>query len=333
MVDVPHRMKALVQSAPKGILELREVEVPKPQKGQVLVKMDFASINPSDLSFLQATYVDKPNYPVIPGIEGSGLVVKSGGGLIPALRLGKRVACTSTATLGGSWAEYMVTSAMHVIPIPSKMSSQSAASLIVNPLTAIAFIQMAMLGMHKTIVNNAAGGALGKMLVRLAARYEVNLISLVRSEAQREALLRIGAKNVLNTSDLHFEVSFQQLIDVLKPKLFFDAIGGQSTDDFVRYSPEGSTIILYANLSEQPSSFEPRLLLQQQKTIQGFYLGHHTAQQSIPKALRNIKLAQQYLQEDLKTEVRKLFSLSQATEAIDTYSKEMSQGKVLLSIA
>ena len=332
MQDIPKRMKAITQGEAGEILEITEIETPIPKDGEVLVKMEYASINPSDLSLLQGTFKNKPNYPIIPGIEGSGTVVKVGKGILPKLRMGKRVSCTSTEGLGGSWAEYMLTSAMHVVPINKEIDLKQATSLIVNPLTALAFIDIAKKKKAKSILNNAAGGALGKMLVSLAKNENISLISIVRNEKQKVDLEKIGANNVLNSSDDDYLHNLELLIKKLNTTIYFDAIGGSCTDTFINVSPENSTIYLYSNLSNEKAIFNPRTLLQQNKTIEGFFLGNYSSSQSLLKTLGSIKKVQKLIHTDLKTEVNKVFNIEDVNKAIELYSDNMSSGKVLLKL-
>lgn len=329
-IDIPQKMRAVVQSSQGGKLEIKMVDVPKPGKGQLLVKMEYSSINPSDLSMLQGTYVNEPKYPIIPGIEGSGTVVAAGSGIIPALRMGKKVSCTSTAQLGGTWAEYMLTSAMHVIPAPDSVDFKQASSLIVNPLTALAFIDIMKKHRVNAFVNNAAAGALGKMLVALSQKEKFNLLSIVRNDTQLKLLKNAGAKFVLNSSDDNYIADLQRLVRELDIKLFFDAIGGRSTNDFILSGLENSVVYLYANLSEEKSYFDSRILLQQQKEIKGFYLGNYSSSQGIIKTLLSIKKAHQLLSKELSTTVSKTLDLENVEEAIDFYKNNMSKGKVLL---
>ena len=331
MQNIPLKMWAVVQSAVGAKLEIKEMEVPKPEKGQVLIKMEFASINPSDLSLLKGTYASKASYPFVPGIEGSGRVVAKGEGLMPAIRMGKRVSCTSTAPLDGCWAEYMLTSAMHVIPIANDINYQQASAMIVNPLTAIAFMDIASTLNIKSIANNAAGGALGKMMVRLSLKFGFDLISIVRNNAQKENLKSLGAKYVLDSSDANYTSQLKDLTHQLDTKLYFDAIGGQSTYEFIEASPESSFIYLYANLSGEKVQFEARTLLQQNKEIRGFFLGQYSAKQNLVKTLKTIKKAQKLIHQELQTQVVKSFSLNEVQDAIDLYEGSMSAGKVLLN--
>ncbi|MCD4664961.1 MAG: alcohol dehydrogenase catalytic domain-containing protein, partial [Bacteroidales bacterium] len=268
--NTEHMMKALFQDEPRGKLFYREVDIPVPGKGEVLVKMEASPINFSDLSLLQGTFSTKPQYPVIPGIEGSGRVISSGGGLIARMRVGKRVACTTTAGRGGTWADYMVTSATNCIPLNSKINSEQGSMLIVNPMTALALIDIAKRGKHKAIVNNAAASALGRMLVRLSNRYGIPLINIVRREEQIIILKGEGAKIIINSNDPDYEQSLGELTHKHHATLILDAIGGSQTETLVKTAPDNSTIILYAKLSEEPISLDSRLIVQSNKKIKGF---------------------------------------------------------------
>ena len=78
---------------PGGRPVIESVPVPEPGPGEVLVKMAASPINPSDLAAIKAGYLVR-SWPFTPGVEGSGTVVKAGRGVVPALRAGKRVACS-----------------------------------------------------------------------------------------------------------------------------------------------------------------------------------------------------------------------------------------------
>jgi hypothetical protein len=112
--------------------------------------------------------------------------------------------------------------------------------------------------------------------------------------------------------------------------LFFDALGGKSTNDFIQTGLEGSTVYLYANLSEEKSFFDTRVLLQQQKEVKGFYLGNYSSNQGIIKTLKRIKKAHNLLKNELRTNIAKTVELENVEEGIKFYKNNMSQGKVLV---
>jgi len=332
MKKLPLIMRAIVQEKLGGELSIKEIPIPNPEKGQVLIKMEFASINPSDLSMLQGTYAEKPSFPIVPGIEGSGTVVSHGGGIIASLRKGKRVSCTATHSFGGCWAEYMVTSAMNVIPIGNEISFEEATALIVNPLTAISFIDMAKRLKQSVIVNNAAGGALGKMIHKYGLLKGIDVISIVRSQHQLEALKSLGSTTVIDSSWKNYKEELKEVCHKMNAKLYFDAIGGDSTADFVEVSPKGSHIYLYANLSEQESHFDARTLLQNNKEIKGFYLGDYTSELSILSKLSNVSKAKKLIKTELKTDIKDIYEMDKVAYAIESYKSNMSGGKILLKL-
>jgi NADPH:quinone reductase len=109
---IPDTMQAAVLYAYDGAPDSLRIEtrpVPRPQRGQALVKMTAAPINPSDLMFLKGLYGVLKPLPVVPGWEGAGRVVATGDDWLSRLLLGKRVACAAPNQHDGTWAEYMLT--------------------------------------------------------------------------------------------------------------------------------------------------------------------------------------------------------------------------------
>lgn len=324
-------MKAISQEKPGGRLSIIDLPVPEPGPGEVLVKMIYSPINPSDLSFLQGTFSETSNYPVIPGIEGCGRVVESGSGIMSALRKGKRVACTASDNKSGTWAEYMVTSALKTIPLGRNISDEKGAMLLVNPLTAVAFIEIAKKNNHKTIVNNAAASSLGSMLNYLCRENNIILINIVARRSQEDYLKQSGADYVLNSDTVDFENKLADITEKLGCKLFFDAVGGEQAETFLRISPPGSTIVNYAKLSEQNIEYDPRVILQQDKTILGFFLGNYTSGNNLFKNLKNLNRVKKMLAGNMEMKISARYPCKSVNDAVEFYRNNMSAGKVLLS--
>src|SRR5262249_54871564 len=96
-------------------------------------------INPSDLLTIQGGYAAELQYPASPGYEGVGVAEEAGGGVLPWWRKGKRVALISQR--GGTWAESVVVSAKHLVPVPESIPVEQAATFFINPMTALAMTQ------------------------------------------------------------------------------------------------------------------------------------------------------------------------------------------------
>ncbi|MGQ0601764.1 MAG: zinc-binding dehydrogenase [Anaerolineales bacterium] len=327
---IPEHMQAVQLDAYGGPLTTQQCPVPKPGPGEVLVRMAAAPINPSDLSFLQGTYATQKPLPVIPGIEGSGTVVAVGPGLFPRWLLGRRVACTSSPRAGGTWAEYMLTSASLCIPLQSTVTLEQGAMLVVNPLTALAFLEIAQREKHAAIVNTAAAGALGRMILRLGQRNGIPIICVVRRPEQVEVVRALGADHVLDSGQPDFDARLQTLTHQLNATLSLDAVAGSLTGQLVEAAPFGGTVLVYGALSGELASFHPGKLLFEHKRVIGFYLPNWLAKKNLLQSLQISQRAQRLVGSQLQATVQQRLPLSSAQEAVSVYRSNMSAGKVLL---
>jgi len=330
-INIPEQMSALRQREPGAELQIEKLPVPSPGPGQVLVKMDAAPVNPSDLALLAGGYLER-SYPFTPGLEGSGTVVAAGSGLFPRLRLGKRVACSPPHGGDGTWATYMLTSAMNVAPLPKKISSEQGAMMLVNPMTARAFIQLAREGKHRAMVNNAAASSLGKMLIRSTRKEGIPLINIVRKEEQVKALKELGALHVLNSNSETFNEELSRLAKELNATLILDAVTGSQSSILLNAAPAGSTLIAYARLSGEPITADAGSLIREEKKIIGFQLGNWLQSKGLLFKLSFLRSVKRQLAGELSSQISRTYPLEHAGEAIAQYRAHMSDGKILLKI-
>jgi NADPH:quinone reductase-like Zn-dependent oxidoreductase len=327
--NLPEEMLAVRQHEADGKLLMEKVPVPRPGPGEVLIKIAASPINPSDLGLLKGGYLNR-SYPFTPGLEGSGTVIESGGGLLGSLRKGKRVACSPDPEGDGTWAEYMKTSVMRTLPLPGSVSLEQGAMMLVNPMTALAFLHLARKEKHQAMVNNAAASSLGKMLIRLCAEKEIPLINIVRKEEQRLELQSLGAKHVLNSSENSFETELKQLASKLDASLFLDAVGGQQSALLLAAAPPRSTLIVYARLSGETLQADPGDLIRKDKRIMGFQLGNWLNTKGILFKLSFVNQVKKKLSGALFSRVNQEFAMNEVEEAIRYYREHMSEGKILL---
>lgn len=329
--QLPEQMTAIRQHRPGGALSFEQIAVPRPGPGQVLIRMDASPVNPSDLAMLAGGYLER-TYPFTPGLEGSGTVVAAGKGIIPGLRLGKRVACSPLHGADGCWAEYMLTSAMNVAPLPSKISMEQGSMMLVNPMTAMAFIQLAREGKHRALVNNAAASSLGKMLVRLSESRGIPLINIIRKDNQADALKALGAVHVLNSNSENFAEELKVLAAELNATLILDAVSGNQSALLLDAAPYGSTLLVYARLSGDPVLADPGTLIKEAKEITGFQLGNWLATKGLLFKLRFIRKVKSALDGELSSRINRTYTLESTEEAIAYYRDHMSEGKIILKI-
>jgi NADPH:quinone reductase-like Zn-dependent oxidoreductase len=309
-------------------LAVEERPTPQPGRGEVLVRIAASPINPSDLASLQGLYAVKKALPLVPGIEGCGTVVKTGRGFLARRLLGKRVACAAGPG-DGAWAEYMVAPAQYCSPLPKTISDEQGAMRIVNPFTAWAHLAIAGQVSAHTIVETAAASALGQMVNQLAQRRGVQVINIVRREAQAASLRALGATHILNSEAPDFDRHLRDLCSQLDARLAFDAVAGPMTARLLNALPAEARVVVYGGLAGEPISFDAGELIFNQRRVEGFYLTRWIAHQR-PLALLSMQRQLYRLGTLTHAAIHLRASLEDVQHALATYEADMSAGKVLL---
>ena len=154
---------------------------------------DDPPVNPSDYGKWKGKPGPPPK-PVAMGLEGSGTVVASGGGVMAGSMVGKRIGFTNPAKGQGSYSEYVTVSALQCFPMPDEVPLEDACSFFVNPFTAYAIVDTARSRGSPGLVLTAAASQLGQMLVKLCKEERYPIVCVVRREAQAETLRALGAE-------------------------------------------------------------------------------------------------------------------------------------------
>ena len=236
--------------APDGELRLtlEDVAVAAPGPDEIVVRVEAAPLNPSDLGVLLGpadlatlstevssgrpvtTAKIQPQFasrtaaragrslPV--GLEGAGVVV--GAGENAKHLIGKVVGAMG----GAMYTRYRKLRATDVLPFPEGVTPKQGASAFVNPLTALGMLSTMRLEGHKALVHTAAASNLGQMLNKLCIAAGVALVNIVRSAEQASILEAIGAKYVLNSTTPDFREQLVAAVNETGATLAFDAVGG-----------------------------------------------------------------------------------------------------------
>ncbi len=234
-------LRSLITRDGKLEVSLVESEVPALQPDQVLIKVEAAPINPSDLLLLLGpadlstatggltATVPAQLLPMISGRldqslavgnEGAGTVVDAGGNAKELV--GKIV----TVAGGGMYARYRVARTFECMVLPAGVTAEQGASAFVNPMTVLGFLETMRADKHIAIVHTAAASNLGQMLIRVCKQDGVPLVNIVR-KAEHVAMLReLGAEHVLDSSSSTFGKDLVEAIATTGATVAFDAIGG-----------------------------------------------------------------------------------------------------------
>jgi len=253
MSELPTSMRqirSLVTADGMLELSLATIDLPTPAAHEVLVRMEAAPINPSDLGLLlamadvstatstgpaDAPVVTAPVPPaVMPGLtprlgesmpvgnEGSGVVVAAGENADAQALLGTTVAIIGGATYG----EYRAVPAMSCLVLPDGTDPRDGASCFVNPLTALSMVETMRMEGHTGLVHTAAASNLGQRLVRICLADEVPLVNIVRRPEQADLLRGLGAEFVCDSSSPTFTGDLTAALVATGATIAFDATGG-----------------------------------------------------------------------------------------------------------
>ncbi len=253
MADIPPtglRLQSTVKN--NGTLELALADVPvaEPTSDQVIIQVEAAPINPSDLGVMfgladvtsatQSGTADRPvitaqipekvmgamkgrlDLPIPCGNEGAGTVVKAGDSDAAQALLGKKVAGFG----GAMYAQFRTAGAAEVMPLPADATARDGASCFVNPLTALGMTETMRLEGHTALVHTAAASNLGQMLNKICIADGIQLVNIVRKPEQAALLKELGANYVVNSSTDSFMADLTDALAETGATIAFDATGG-----------------------------------------------------------------------------------------------------------
>lgn len=254
---------------PSRVLRIEEVADPIPGPGEVVVRMQCRTINPADLLTVRGIYGTRPKLPAVPGYEGVGTVEVLGEG-VDGIAVGARVVPLGN---NGTWQDRCVARASSLIPVPKAIDDESAAQLIINPLTALAMVE----DVHRVepgewLLQTAAGSTLGRLMLQLARRTGFRTINLVRREAQVEEIRALGG-DVVATPDAPDLVA--RIRDATGEKgvvKAIDAVGGDTGAVALSALGPGGSLLVYGMLSGRPIPLDASLLVFRGISVRGFWL-------------------------------------------------------------
>ncbi|MGH9394303.1 MAG: NADPH:quinone reductase [Terriglobales bacterium] len=174
------------------VLKLEEIPTPRPEAGQVLVRVHAAGVNPYDTYMRTGTYAIKPALPYTPGSDAAGVVEAVGAG-VARVRAGERV--YTATTLSGAYAEYTLALEAQVHALPERVSFAQGAGVWVPYGTAYhALHQRAKARRGETVLVHGASGGVGLAAVQLARASGLRVLGTAGSERGAELAQREGAQ-------------------------------------------------------------------------------------------------------------------------------------------
>jgi NADPH:quinone reductase-like Zn-dependent oxidoreductase len=315
---------------PVDVVKLVDVEEPRdPGPGQVLVRVTLFPIHWGDL---QAIQLSSPTGRVGAGVEATGVVEKVGSGVhhvIPGARV-------SVFPQPGAWAERVTADAQFVVPVPDSISDEVAAQMLVNPLTVLMLRREAekhfSTGYDGVVLNNAAGGAVGRLITAGSSNHHIATVSLVRrAEAARRLRERFPDVPVVVTEDADWVDAVRDLIGGRTVGAALDPVGGALSADLLGLLSPGGTLVVYGRMADEPIPVHASALLGGGLTLRGATIGRWVATTSPEQRVSDTAAASLMVQAfSSQFEVAAIYPISQLPDAIRHATKPGKTGTVLV---
>lgn len=320
-------MKAIRVEKPGGreVLKYTDVPEPRPERGQVLVAVEFAGVNFFDVYQRQGLYPIA--MPFMPGTEAAGSVIAVGAE-VSDFRNADRVAYQGVQ---GAYAERAAVPADRLIRLPDAVSTRTAAALLLQGLTAhyLATSTYALKAGDTALVHAAAGGV-GLLLCQIAKLRGARVIGTVSTEQKAQLARQAGADHVIFYTKQDFVAETKRLTGNRGVEVVYDSVGRTTFDHSLDCLAPRGLLALFGQSSGPVPAFNPQLLNQKGS----LYLTRPTLAHYVPtrgELLRRAGELFDWLRDQkLSVRVDREVPLKEAAEAHRALESRETTGKVLL---
>lgn len=308
------------------LVDIPDVGAPKPD--EIIIAVEAAPIEPSDLYMIAGIYGNLPPLPHILGIEGVGRV-SAVGRHVKHLKEGDR---TLIPPFTPSWVERVKTNASWLRPLP-KADINQLSMLGINPATAYLLLtEFVQLKPGDWVLQNSANSAVGRALIPIAKAWGVRTINVVRRAELVDELKALGGDIVLvDGPDLPQRIAAET--GKAPIALALDGVGGSATQNLLNALPLYGTLVVYSGMSGKPATIANPHIIFQNQSIHGFWIFNWFRAQALQPNLQKVtamydELATLAASGAFSTPVAGQFGFSQFSRALDIAAEY--QGKAIL---
>ena len=305
-----------------------KIEGPPPE--ELLIRTQYAPINPADLNIIEGKYGKLPQLPAIIGNEGSGQVIDTGKSC-EGFAKGDHVFYVNR---NDCWQDYVRVHPNQVIKVPESLSPKLGAMLKVNPATAWLLLnQIQYKEPDSWIVQNASNSGVGIAVIEIAKLMGWKTINFVRRTDLKAQLMSYGADLVVS-DDEDGKNEAMEAIGKNLVSLAINAVGGDSALRIMSLLSEGGTHITYGAMAKRPLKVPNSFLIFKDLRIQGLWLSKWLNSTS-PQAMKTVygKLADMMIHQKLHQPIDSIFRPEEIKSAIKRSMETGRDGKVLLDFS
>jgi len=312
---------------PTEVVAAVDVPTPEPQAGEVRLRVIKSPIHNHDLATIRGVYGVKPPLPAIGGSELVGVVDALGPG-VDSVRTGQRV----SSMLAGAWGGYAIARASSLAPVPDALPDDAACQILAMPLSALVLFEDLRVKPGDWIVQNAANGAVARMLCGIAQRAGVNVVNLVRRPEAAQEIAAYGAQHIIvGTEEGWRERLLETLAGAPLARVVDSVCDAQSTVLNRMLGPRGEHVIFGA-LAGTALKLDPGALIFGETVTRGFWMTTWIRDASPQdRANATMRVFGMALAGELPLPVGGVYPLEEAAAALKAAETPGRPGKVLFA--
>lgn len=310
------------------ILQYKDVSVPEPKEGEVLVKNEFIGINYIDTYFRSGVY--KPTqFPYILGREGAGTVAATGPNAPPDLKTGSRVAYMGQS----AYAEYVAVPVNYTVPLPDSIPTKTAAASLLQALTAVTLIRDAYtVQKGDWILVTAAAGGVGLWLCQLLKAVGARVIATASTEEKRNLAKQNGAEVLLEYHENDKDLFVKKVLETTGGEgvhAVFDSVGKSTFDSSLAVVRRKGTMVSFGNASGPVEGFAlARLSAKNVKLVRPTLFNYLATRKEVLEAARELW---NFIEKDgLNVKIHDVYPLSDIVRATQDIESRKTTGKLVL---
>ena len=314
---------------PTGVDALKWVSLPTPSPaaGEVLIRIQAASLNFPDLLIVQNKYQMKPPLPFVPGSEFAGVVEAVGAGVVN-LQAGQTVACL-TGT--GGFGTHTLAPADLCIPLPHGFDPVDAAAFIMIYATSYhALIDRAALKSGETVLVMGAAGGVGTSAIQIAKLSGARVIAAASSKEKCELCLQLGADETINYSKTNFREQLKSLTGGKGPDVIYDPVGADYAEPALRSIAWRGRYLVVGFAAGNIPHIPLNLALLKGASIVGVFWGDFAKREPANNAAMMSRLVQWYVEKKIKPHIDSTMPMSQLPQAYQRMSERKVMGKLVM---
>jgi NADPH2:quinone reductase len=323
---MPHAIRIHQNGGPE-VLQWEDVEVADPAPGQVKLRQEAAGLNFIDVYHRTGLYPQP--LPLIPGVEGAGVVEAVGDG-VTNVKAGDRVAYAGPI---GGYAEERLIDADRVVKLPKDISSEQAAAMMLQGMTAQMLLRSVFpVQKGDTILVHAAAGGVGLIMCQWASALGATVIGTVGTEEKAELARAHGCAHPIVYSRQDFVAEVNRITDDAKLPVVYDSVGRDTFNKSLDCLKVRGLMISFGNASGPPSPIPPNLLAQKgslyltRPTLFHYVATREQLEQSANELFDVVKSGK------VKIEVKQRFALKDAAEAHSALEARATTGSTVLTV-